>query len=88
MYYTDFEKKEIFEDRQAAILSSREKDKKAFVNSVCNPVITFDENGLEYCYIEPKGSYDEIAKNFELYQDRRNIVYEVHLKELWPKIPF
>ena len=87
MYYTDFEKKEIFEDRQAAIISSREKAKKAFVNSIATVTISHHENGDEFYYNTCDLKYDEIANNFKLYQELRETVYEVCLKELYPKLP-
>lgn len=82
MLYTDFEKKEIFEDRQAAIMSSREKAKKAFINSIAKVTISYDEYGQEFYYNTCDLKYDEIAKNFELYQELRETVYEVSLLKI------
>ena len=79
MLYTDFEKKEIFGDRQAAIISSREKAKKAFINSIARVTISRDEYGEEIYYNTCDLKYDEIADNFKLYQELRETVYEVHL---------
>ena len=82
MLYTDFEKKEIFEDRQSAILSSREKAKKAFVNSIATVTISYHENGDEFYYNTCDLTYDEIVNNFALYKELRETVYEVQLKQL------
>ena len=83
MPFTDFEKKELFENRQTALNSSKIKAKKAFIESICKPEVGVDpENGTEYCYLKSTATYEKIAENFKLYEKLQNTIYTVVLKEV------
>ena len=82
MLYTDFRKDELFEDKQAAIESSRKKAKEAFINSIARVTISHDEYGEEFYYNTCDLSYKEISTYFTIYKKDRSTIYEVQLKEL------
>jgi hypothetical protein len=80
MYYTDYEKKEIFTDRQSAINSSRIKAKDEFFDSLVNATYEYDEYGYLSSHIIRKVSdYKEIKALFEAYEKNRSTVYDVKI---------
>ena len=80
MYYTDYTKKQIFADRQGAIVSSRTKAKEEFFDSLVSAHVWEDENGYPEGYIMKKVSdYKDIKDIFETYERNRGIVYEVKI---------
>ena len=80
MYYTDYEKKEIFTDRQSAINSSRIKAKDEFFDSLVGTEYEYDNDGYLSAGIHRKVSdYKEIKALFEAYEKNRSIVYDVKI---------
>jgi hypothetical protein len=80
MYYTDYQMKQIFTDRQSAILSSRTKAKDEFFNSLVEAMPSCDDQGHYEAYIVRKASdYKDIAEVYETYEKNRQIVYAVQI---------
>jgi hypothetical protein len=80
MYYTDYQMKQIFTDRQSAIVSSRTKAKDEFFDSLVRVVPACDEYGHSDAYVERKvNDYKDIAEVYENYEKNRQIVYAVQI---------
>jgi len=81
MYYTDYQMKQIFTDRQSAIVSSRTKAKDEFFNSLVSAVCTRDDYyGHDNAYIVRKvNDYKDIAEVYETYEKNRQLVYAVQI---------
>jgi hypothetical protein len=80
MYYTDYQMKEIFTDRQSAIVSSRTKAKNEFFDSLVEAMPSCDDQGYYEAYIVRKASdYKDIAEVYETYEKNRTIVYAVQI---------
>lgn len=82
MYYTDYTKKEIFTDRQQAIVSSRFKAKNAFFNALVEADYNHecDEYNSIHAFIVRKASdYHDIKALFEAYERDRSTIYEVKI---------
>lgn len=86
MYYTDYTKKEIFTNRQDAIISSRTKAKDAFFDALVEADYTSecDEDGgyahwIHAFIVRKTTDFRDIKALFEAYERDRCTIYEVKL---------
>jgi hypothetical protein len=80
MYYTDYQMKQIFTDRQSAIVSSRTKAKDEFFDSLVEAMPSCDDQGYYEAYIVRKASdHKDIAEVYETYEKNRQLVYAVQI---------
>lgn len=82
MYYTDYQKKQIFTDRQTAILSSRMKAKDEFFSSLVSAEYWGDDyEGPGACIVRHVTDYKDIKDAFDAYEKNRSTIYEVQIRE-------
>lgn len=85
MYYTDYTKKEIFTNRQDAIISSRTKAKDAFFDALVTADYTSEcEDDGNYPWINPfivrkTTDFRDIKALFEAYERDRCRIYEIKI---------
>jgi hypothetical protein len=81
MHYTDYTQKEIFTDRQSAIVSSRTKAKDEFFNSLVEAMPAYDDYGYsDACIVRIATDYKDIARVYETYEKNRATIYEVKIE--------
>ena len=80
MFYTDFKKKEIFDNRQSAINSSRNLAKEDFLNKLSPSVeVNYEDMYFEICY--NKISHDAIEEAYKTYLSERDSIFEVEIRK-------
>lgn len=78
MFYTDFKKTAITDNRQTAIINSRNLAKQQFVQSIAKVEMSTDDYyGHEQYDLVSNAKHEEIVAAYESYLINRSTVYEV-----------